>query len=259
MKRALNNLMALTVVVAVLMPMGGASAADWGSIKGRFVVEGAVPKPAPLVVTKDQFCIDKNLVSESIVVGEKGGLANALVSLRLARREKIDVHPDYNAQLSEPVELDNNGCHFVPHITLLRSGQPIALKNSDPVGHNTKVAMFNQIIPAGNQVMTKIERSAALPLQVSCSIHPFMTGYVMVQDHPYMAVSAEDGTFEIKNIPAGKRAFMLWHEVPGGLQGLKVGSGKTDRRGTLELTIKPGETLDLGEIKVPATSLKARR
>ena len=177
----------------------------------------------------------------------------------MGRREKIDVHPDYAAQLSEPVELDNSGCHFVPHVTLVRSGQPILLKNSDPVGHNTKVGMFNQIIPSGNQTLTKIERSAALPLQVSCSIHPFMTGYVLVQDHPYMAASAEDGTFEIKNIPAGKRGLMFWHEVPGSLKSLKIGGGTTDRRGTLELTIKAGETLDLGEIKVPATSLKARR
>jgi hypothetical protein len=142
---------------------------------------------------------------------------------------------------------------------LLQAGQPLALKNSDPVGHNTKVGSFNQIIPAGSEIPTKIERSAALPLQVSCSIHPFMTGWVLVQDHPYMAASAQDGTFEIKNIPTGKRAFMFWHEVPGGLRSLKVASGTTDRRGTLELTIKPGETLDLGDIKVPAASLKARR
>jgi hypothetical protein len=198
-------------------------------------------------------------MDESVLVGESGSLANVVVSLRLARREKIDIHPNYNAQLSEPVELDNKGCQFVPHIAFVRSGQPIVLKNSDPVGHNTKVALFNQIIPSGNQVQTRIERAAALPLQVSCSIHPFMTAYVLVQDHPYMAASAEDGTFEIKNIPMGKRALMFWHEVPGGLKSLKTKHGTTDRRGTLELTIKAGETLDFGDIKVPAALLKSRR
>jgi hypothetical protein len=258
MKLALHTLMAFTAAVAALTSNSAATAAEWGSVKGRFVVDGPIPKPSPLVVTKDQFCIDKKLMDESVTVGEDGSLANAVVSLRLARREKIDIHPDYNAQLSEPVELDNQGCQFVPHITLVRSGQPLLLKNSDPVGHNTKVAMFNQIIPSGNQVQTKIERAAALPLQVGCNIHPFMTAYVLVQDHPYMAASAEDGTFEIKNVPTGKRAFMFWHEVPGGLKSLKTGQGTTDRRGTLELTIKAGETLDLGDIKVPAALLKRR-
>jgi hypothetical protein len=243
----------------LIAPIEVSSGAEWGSVKGRFIVDGKLPALTPLVVTKDQFCIDKNPTNESIVAAPDGALANVVVSLRLGRREKVEIHPDYDAQLSEPVELDNNGCHFVPHIALVRSGQPIAIKNSDPVGHNTKVGMFNQIIPAGNQMLTKIDRAAALPLQVSCSIHPFMTAYVLVQDHPYMAVSAENGSFEIKNIPVGKREVMFWHEAPGGLKGLKTGSGTTDRKGILALTIKGGETLDLGDIKVPTALLKVRR
>jgi hypothetical protein len=86
-----------------------------------------------------------------------------------------------------------------------------------------------------------------------------MKGYVIVQDHPYMAVSDEAGNFEIKNIPAGKHSFAIWHEASTFLKDLKVGTGKTDRRGTVELTIKPAESLDLGEIAVPAAALKASR
>lgn len=256
MNRAMNTFMTFTAAVMTLSLVAAAPAAEWGALKGRFVVDGAPSTPNPLVVTKDQYCINKKPINETLLVGDDGSLSNALVYLRLGRRDKIDIHPDYAAILSEAVELDNGGCRFVPHVTLLRAGQPFLLKNSDPVGHNTNVGLFNQIIPAGGETTTKIDRAAAIPMPVSCNIHPFMKGYVLVQDHPYMAASAEDGTFEIKNIPAGKREFQFWHET-GYLRELKLDGGTTDRRGRLELTIEAGQTLDLGDIRVPAASLEA--
>jgi hypothetical protein len=234
-------------------------AAEWGSIKGRFVVDGQPPQLKALNVTKDQYCMDNPPNDESVIVGEKGGLVNVAVYVRANRGEKLDVHPDYESTLSKPAVLDNKACRFVPHITLVRTGQPLVLKNSDPVGHNTNLGVFNQIIPSGGETPTKISRAAALPLSVSCNIHPFMKGYVLVQDHPYMAVTDNTGAFEINNIPAGKRQFMFWHEVPGPLKDLKIASGKMDRRGAVEVTIKAAETLDLGEIKIPVRLLSARR
>jgi hypothetical protein len=257
MHRFATTLVRITAVA--LISLSSATAAEWASLKGRLVVDGQPPKPNPLVVTKDQFCIDNPPENETIIVGEDGALANVVVYLRVGRRDKIDVHPDYQGKLSEPAVLDNKACHFVPHVTLVRTGQQLILKNSDPVGHNTNLGIFNQIIPAGGETPTKLSRAEALPKPVTCNIHPFMRGYVLVQEHPYMAVTAELGNFEIANVPAGKRAFTFWHELPGPMRNLKVGSQTADRRGTVELTLKAGETLDLGDIKVPATSLKAAR
>jgi hypothetical protein len=257
MHRFANTFVSITAVA--LISLSSATAAEWGSIKGRLMVEGQPPKPNPLVVTKDQFCIDNPPLNETIIVGEDGALANVVVYLRAGRRDKVDVHPDYQAKLSEPAVLDNKACHFVPHVTLVRTGQQLILKNSDPVGHNTNLGIFNQIIPAGGETPTKLSRAEALPKPVTCNIHPFMRGYVLVQDHPYMAVTDEQGKFEIANVPAGKRGFTFWHELPGPLRNLKVGGQTADRRGTVELTLKAGETLDLGDIKVPAASLKATR
>jgi hypothetical protein len=254
-----SNIVMATAAVIVLSLTTTASPAEWGAIKGRFVIDGPPPKLMPLVVAKDQFCIDKNPANESVLVGDDGSLANVVVYLRLGRRDKIDVHPDFKTKLAEPVVLDNQGCHFVPHVTLVRSGQPLILKNTDPVGHNTNVGGFNQIIPSGEEVKTKRDRAGAVPVAVTCNIHPFMKGYMLVQDHPYMATSAEDGTFAIEKIPAGKREFIFWHEAPGGMKDLKVGSAKADRRGVVELTIKANDTLDLGEIKVPSALLKVSR
>ena len=66
-------------------------------------------------------------------------------------------------------------------------------------------------------------------MPVNCNIHPWMQAHILIQDHPYMAVSGEDGTFEIKNLPAGKQNFLFWHES-GYVRNAKVGPGKTDRR-----------------------------
>jgi plastocyanin len=254
-KTCLNLLLLLAAPLAC-----PATATEWGTLKGRFVVDGAPPAPTPLLVTKDQYCIDKKPMNDTVLVDESGGLANAVVYIFLGRRGKIEVHPDYAATLSDPVELNNLGCSFHPHVALVRTGQTLDIKNSDPVGHNTKIEgkknTFNQTIEVGKTIPYLVQQTEAMPAPVGCSIHPFMKGVILVQDHPYMAASAEDGSFEIVNIPAGKHDFQFWHEAPGYLKNLKFEGGSTDRRGKAELTIPAGGTLDLGDIKVPVGTLK---
>jgi hypothetical protein len=250
-----------SVLVAVVLVAKTCSAAEWGSIKGRFIVDGTPPTPAPLVVTKDEYCIEKKPVNKSLVIGKENALANAVVYLRPGRGEKIEVHSDYAAKLKEPAVLDNKGCEFHPHVLLVRVGQPFVIKNSDPVGHNTKASLmvngqFNVTIAAGQEQKTPLNKAEAIPLPVNCNIHPFMEGHMLVQDHPYMAVSGDDGTFEILNVPAGKHEFQLWHEASGYLKNVKTKGGAADRRGRVALTITAEETLDLGDIKVPASILR---
>jgi plastocyanin len=261
MRTILTSNLIIAIAVCFASAVGATCfAAEWGTLKGRFTVDGTPPKPKPLVVAKDQFCIDKKLMDQSVVVGPKGELANAVVFLRLERGGKVEVHPDYAASLTEPVKLDNNGCLFQPHVALVRVGQPLVVTNSDPVGHNTKAtltqnAAFNVIVAQGQENKFTFTKPEAMPMPVNCNIHPWMEGHILVQDHPYMAVSADDGTFTVENVPAGKHQFVFWHES-GYVRNAKVGPGKTDRRGRVELTIPAGGELDLGDIKVPASVLK---
>jgi hypothetical protein len=253
--------MIAAVIFCTIAATADANAAEWGSLKGRFVVDGAPPAVPPLLVdNKDPFCLEAKPENEALIVGENDSLANAVVYLRLPRGGKVDVHPDYEAQLSEPVALDNNGCSFKPHVTLVRVGQSLVVKNSDPTGHNTNINVFafNQTIPAKSETPLKVARDTPLPMPVVCNIHPFMKGHLLSQKHPYMAVSGDDGTFEIKNIPAGKHEFQFWHEAPGYLKDLKIGTAKSNRQGRVQLTIAAGKTLDVGDIKVPARTLNVR-
>jgi len=79
-----------------------------------------------------------------------------------------------------------------------------------------------------------------------------MKSYILIRDNPYMAVSGADGSFEIKNIPAGKHEFIFWQEAVGNLRKLEVGDTKTSRKGRAKLVIPAGKTLDLGAIQVSA-------
>jgi hypothetical protein len=89
------------------------------------------------------------------------------------------------------------------------------------------------------------------PVNCNCNIHPWMKGYLIVQDHPYVAVSGKDGTFAIKSLPAGKWTFRAWHEESGYVQEVSLG-GKTEewKQGKFEQTIKNAAVTDLGQIVI---------
>ena len=250
----------------VLMCVCSATAAEWGTLKGRFVLGGKTPKPIVLAVAKDKAaCCAKGCpADDSLVVGPNSGLANVVIYVRTKRGDKIAVHPDYAKTADAKIELDNSGCMFSPHVTAIRTGQTLVLKNSDPVGHNTNIQPMkpgnpaaNVLIPAGGSSNYKFNDAETLPTPVMCNIHPWMKGYVIAREDPYLTVSKADGSFEIKNIPAGATLeFQLWHERPGYLSGVDV-SGTTTKRGRVKLAIKAGDN-DVGDIKVPASVLEKK-
>lgn len=248
------------LILAILLGAYEASAAEWGSLKGKFVVDGSVGDPAAISVTKDQeTCGKHDLVDETVVVGEGNALQNAVVFIY--SRKALEAHPDYgDAKSDEPAVLDNKGCRFDPHVLAVRTDQPLQITSSDPIGHNTNAAFvanpaFNQMIVTGTPVSLTLTKSEPVPAAVACNIHPWMKGYLVVTQHPYVGISNESGEFEIKNIPVGQHEFVFWHEGKGNLRNLTLEGAKTDRRGRAKLKIAADETLDLGEIKVPASAL----
>jgi len=256
---SIYTLIFLTLVSALLTHP--ATAAEWGTLKGRLVVDGDAPEPLPFKPTKDNVCILAKPKNETLLVGENGALANGVIYIRVKRGKSVDVHPDYAAGLEEKVVLDNKGCAFIPHITLVRVGQPFAIKNSDPTGHNTNAALmkngsFNVLIAEGEEKLMPLKKGESMPMPIQCNVHPFMNGYLLVRDDPYMAVSSEDGTFEIANIPAGKHEFQFWHEVSGYLKKAKYDGGALNKKGRAKLEIPAGGVLDLGDIRVPASMLQ---
>lgn len=260
MKIMIVRAIALTAGLCVFA-VATASAADWGSIKGKFVYDKPV-EPAVLQITKDvEFCSQHKPEDEAVVTGEGNALANVFVFLAPPRGKSVEIHPDLAGAKPEAVVLDNKGCKFVPHALTLWTKHPLEVRNDDAgIGHNTNLqivmnAPFNETVSNDRPITKNFTKSEPIPMKVVCNVHPWMNAYILIRDNPYMAVSAEDGSFEIKNVPAGKHDFIFWHEAKGNLKGLAVKGKKAGRKGDAELDVPAGDTLDLGEIKITSSIL----
>lgn len=185
---------------------------DGGAIRGVVRYEGDVPEARVLSVTEDSAACGAERFVRSVLVGLRGGLADAVVSLVDVSRGKAFV-PE-----SVPT-LDQRGCSFIPHVLLAPSGVPVRILNSDPLVHNVHTAAFenrsvNRSQPAGSG---PIELSFGTPekVKVKCDLHPWMGAWIIVTDHPYHAVTDDAGAFELADIPPGDYILEAWHETLG--------------------------------------------
>jgi hypothetical protein len=241
-----------------------ARAEGWGGLKGRLVYDGQAPAPQPLKIDKDQeVCGNLKLVDESLVVGPTGGLANVVVYIHVNQGETSPpIHPDLAKAKEQPVVFDNLRCRFEPRVALLQIDQTLMLANSDPVAHNSKIntltnAPINPLLPAGAMLPQKFSAPERLPAQAGCSIHPWMVGWIVIKEHPYMAVTDENGDFEIKNIPAGTWTFQFWQEKAGYLDKVTMNGKAVEwKRGRVDLDIKTDAVLNLGEVKIPPAAFQ---
>lgn len=244
--------------------VSGAAQAEWGTLKGRFVLSGDLPKANKIVVTKDQeVCGKHDLFDETLKVNaDDKGIYGIVLYMDVARGKKApEAHPDYASSATAEVRLDNIGCRYEPHVVLLRTSQTLVVGNKDSVGHNTKVDTLknrpiNPIIPANGEIKEKFPQEERLPTKVSCSIHPWMNAIVVIKDTPYMAVTDESGNFTIANVPVGKVGFQVWQEKAGYIDSVTLDGKKTKwSKGKFEFDVKAGDN-DMGEIQVDVATFK---
>ena len=81
------------------------------------------------------------------------------------------------------------------------------------INHNTKWLNENINISAGESKENISLGLTTTPVTFQCTIHGWMNANVFVLDHPYFAVTDENGEFEIKNAPAEAVRIIAWHEA----------------------------------------------
>jgi plastocyanin len=140
------------------------------------------------------------------------------------------------------VVIDQRKMAFLPHVLAVQQGTTVEFLNSDPVGHNVywpsvsgnkKLSHNLGTWPKGEKKPFQFNDLGTASLL--CNVHPEMSGYVVVAPTPYFAVTNKDGSFEIKNIPAGKYTLKTWSEDgKPTTQPVDVSSATA----TVELTVK---------------------
>jgi hypothetical protein len=257
--RTLRTTLASASSAGVAPAAAAATGSGWGSLTGRFVFAGDPGTAKALIADKDTEVCSKagmKLLDRSLLVDPSSkGLANVVVFARKTTRVKEATPP------TVPLVFDQKQCEFLAPVFAARVGQPIDVKNSDPIGHNTNIAGsdFNQLIPAGGSTTYAPKAETGLPTMVTCNVHPWMKAYMVFRKDGYVAVSAADGSFTIADLPAGEPLeFQVWHERstgPSGALGLDNAALKWTPKGRFQITLQPDEVKDIGTLEVPASAI----
>jgi plastocyanin len=187
-----------------------------GTLAGRVLFEGSAPESKPIKMASDPVCLRAHpdgRAFETFVV-DKGGLENVFVYV------KDGLGNYYFDVPAEAVKLDQKGCLYYPHVFGARVGQPIEIQNSDQTLHNVHALPtvnrefnFAQSLAGIKNIKTFTTPEVMIPFK--CDVHGWMNAYAGVLTHPYFAVTANGGRFELKNVPAGTYTIEAWHEKAG--------------------------------------------
>jgi hypothetical protein len=214
MRRSLRRGSVFLLALAILWPPPAGSydaveVTNAAIITGQVTFSGEIPKLEPVVVPKDADYCGPTVPSEALIVSPNTkGVKNTLVYL-----EEVAKGKDFK---SVQAILDNAKCLMAPHVLGMVKGADLALKNSDPLLHNMHAmaegtVVFNLALPIQGQTIKRRVRKTGM-ITVTCDTHTHMRAHLLVLDHPYFAITDENGAFALADVPPGKYKLTIWHE-----------------------------------------------
>lgn len=219
--RVIGSFAALTVVSTILMCGSQSALAAGGTIVGKINFDGKMaPKDSKsnrINTGADAYCAkvrqDDPIFKERYIFNyEKATLCNVVVYI------SSELDEDYEAS-EDIVKIEQIGCQYVPHVVSVTTGQKMQFRNGDETLHNLNLKSvinptFNEAQPAKEMVKEVSFKKPEFdpPISLQCAVHDWMGAYIAVFDHPFHAVSDENGEYKIENVPAGTYEISVWHE-----------------------------------------------
>lgn len=216
MRGTRSSLRLAAVLVAVSIVPGVARAAS--SINGTITFDGKTPTLRPLAMEADPACAKKHakpVPNEMLALGSGNTMGNIMVwvSKGLPAGKTWPVP-------KTPVTLDQQGCQYKPHVMGIMVGQQYKILNSDGILHNIHTLpkvnpSFNKGMPATLKETTTSFAKPEAVFHIKCDVHPWMSAYVAVFNHPFFSVTSTDGKFNITGLEPGTYEITAWHEKLG--------------------------------------------
>jgi len=208
-----------------LMAYEAIETASTGTIVGTVKFQGKTPERKKITVTRNKkVCGKEAKFTESLVVSSSGGIKNVVLYLTDIKRGK-------KFEVPATLQIDQRGCQFRPHISIIPAGKSFDLINSDGILHNfrtnsTKNPILNKAQPKFKKKL-KIKINKPEIIRANCDVHEWMNAWLVVAEHPYYALTDGSGAFKITDVPPGTYTMQLWHETLG--------------QQTRKVTVKAGE------------------
>jgi plastocyanin len=197
----------------VVTPVDRATA---GAITATVTYDGPVPEPIEINMRASGRCAelhDGPVYEQPVKVGA-GRLADVLVYVKSGLGDRKFQFP------TTPAIVDQRGCLYQPRVVALMVGQPLQFTNSDPEAHNVRgrpaeVDAWNFMMSRKGAERTLYFDKPEIGIRVGCDVHPWMSAWVSVLDHPYFAITGANGEVEIAGMPPGDYVVGTWHETLG--------------------------------------------
>jgi uncharacterized membrane protein len=197
-----------------------AGAFGTGGIQGSVAFTGTVPPPDAWTGTAE--CAGLHEPTIQLVRVKDGKLADAFVYVKSGLPEG-----DYEAP-TKPVAVGQKSCEFTPRVFGAMVGQPIVFGNDDNTQHNVQGPLSATVpqLTRGQFGETAID-DVKVMATLTCSMHSWMRAYAGILDHPFFAVSDDNGGFAIDKLPDGDYTLAAWHEKLGTTEArVSVSGGK---------------------------------